>query len=235
VLELTRVRAGYGRINILDDVSLTVAGGEVTGVLGHNGMGKTTLMRAIVGEIPATAGDLLFDGQSLRGVPTHRRVARGIGYVPQGRRIFPLLTVRENLEFAASVHGRRRAAQTVDEVLADFPALPRLLDRPGGLLSGGEQQILALARCLCTRPRLMLLDEPTEGIQPSIIEAMVHLLRGLRERHRLSIVLVEQNLDFLRALSDRIVVLEKGRLVREARANDAAAMAALVESAEFAG
>lgn len=235
MLELKSVRAGYGRINILDDVSLAIAGGEVTGVLGHNGMGKTTLMRAIVGEIPATAGDLLFDGQSLRGVPTHRRVARGIGYVPQGRRIFPLLTVRENLEFAASVHGGRRAAQTVDEVLADFPALPRLLDRPGGLLSGGEQQILALARCLCTRPRLMLLDEPTEGIQPSIIEGMVHLLRGLRERHRLSIVLVEQNLDFLRALSDRIVVLEKGRLVREARANDAAAMAALVESAEFAG
>jgi branched-chain amino acid transport system ATP-binding protein len=235
VLEVTRVRAGYGRINILDDVSLTVAAGEVTGVLGHNGMGKTTLMRAIVGEIPITAGDLLFDGQSLRGLPTHRRVARGIGYVPQGRRIFPLLTVRENLEFAASVHAGRRAAQIVDEVLADFPALPPLLDRPGGLLSGGEQQILALARCLCTRPRLMLLDEPTEGIQPSIIEAMVHLLRGLRERHRLSIVLVEQNLDFLRALSDRIVVLEKGRLVREARANDAAAMAALVESAEFAG
>lgn len=235
MLEVTRVRAGYGRINILDDVSLSVAAGEVTGVLGHNGMGKTTLMRAIVGEIPATAGDVLFDGQSLRGLPTHGRVTRGIGYVPQGRRIFPLLTVRENLDFAASVHGGRRTAQVVDEVLADFPALPRLLDRPGGLLSGGEQQILALARCLCTRPRLMLLDEPTEGIQPSIIEAMVHLLRGLRERHRLAIVLVEQNLDFLRALSDRIVVLEKGRLVREARANDAAAMAALVESAEFAG
>lgn len=235
MLEITRVRAGYGRINILDDVSLTVAAGEVTGVLGHNGMGKTTLMRAIVGEIPATAGDLLFEGRSLRGLPTHRRVERGIGYVPQGRRIFPLLTVRENLAFAASVHGGRRAARIVDEVLADFPALPRLLDRPGGLLSGGEQQILALARCLCTRPRLMLLDEPTEGIQPSIIEGMAHLLRGLRERHRLAIVLVEQNLDFLRALSDRIVVLEKGRLVREARADDAAAMAALVESAEFAG
>jgi urea ABC transporter ATP-binding protein UrtE len=235
VLEITRLRAGYGRINILDDVTLCVADGEVAGVLGHNGMGKTTLMRAIVGEIPASAGELRLDGQSLRGVPTHKRVARGIGYVPQGRRIFPLLTVRENLEFAAAVHGGRRAGQVVDEVLADFPALPRLLDRPGGLLSGGEQQILALARCLCTRPRLILLDEPTEGIQPSIIEEMAHLLRSLRQRHRLAIVLVEQNLDFLRALSDRIVVLEKGRLVREASASDAAAMAALVESAEFAG
>lgn len=235
MLEIEKLRAGYGRINILDDVSFGVAQGEVAGVLGHNGMGKTTLLRAAIGEIPITSGELRWCGESLRGVPTHRRVARGIGYVPQGRRIFPLLTVRENLEFAAALHGGRGAAQVVDEVLADFPALPRLLERPGGLLSGGEQQILALARCLCTRPRLVLLDEPTEGIQPSIIEEMAHLLRALREQHRLTIVLVEQNLDFLRALSDRIVVLEKGRLVREARANDAAAMAALVESAEFAG
>ena len=235
MLELQGVRGGYGRINILDGIALRVDDGEVLGVLGHNGMGKTTLMRAIVGEIAVSAGELRWQGESIARLPTHRRVARGIGYVPQGRRIFPLLSVRENLLFAASVHGGRQAAQVVDEVLADFPALPRLLDRPGGLLSGGEQQILALARCLCTRPKLVLLDEPTEGIQPSIIEDMVLLLRSLRQRHRLSIVLVEQNLDFLRALSDRIVVLEKGRTVREARASDAAAMAALVESAEFAG
>lgn len=235
MLELQGVRGGYGRINILDGIALRVSDGEVVGVLGHNGMGKTTLMRAIVGEIPVTAGELRWQGESIARLPTHRRVARGIGYVPQGRRIFPLLSVRENLLFAASVHGGRQAAQVVDEVLADFPALPRLLDRPGGLLSGGEQQILALARCLCTRPKLVLLDEPTEGIQPSIIEDMVVLLRSLRQRHQLSIVLVEQNLDFLRALSDRIVVLEKGRTVREARATDTAAMAALVESAEFAG
>ena len=235
MLELQGVRGGYGRINILDGIALRVNDGEVVGVLGHNGMGKTTLMRAIVGEIPVTAGELRWQGESIARLPTHRRVARGIGYVPQGRRIFPLLSVRENLLFAASVHGGRQAAQVVDEVLADFPALPRLLDRPGGLLSGGEQQILALARCLCTRPKLVLLDEPTEGIQPSIIEDMVLLLRSLRQRHRLSIVLVEQNLDFLRALSDRIVVLEKGRTVREAHATDTAAMAALVESAEFAG
>lgn len=235
MLELQGVRGGYGRINILDGIALRVDDGEVLGVLGHNGMGKTTLMRAIVGEIAVSAGELRWQGESIARLPTHRRVARGIGYVPQGRRIFPLLSVRENLLFAASVHGGRQAMQVMDEVLADFPALPRLLDRPGGLLSGGEQQILALARCLCTRPKLVLLDEPTEGIQPSIIEDMVLLLRSLRQRHRLSIVLVEQNLDFLRALSDRIVVLEKGRTVREARASDTAAMAALVESAEFAG
>lgn len=235
MLELQGVRGGYGRINILDGIDLRVPEGEVTGVLGHNGMGKTTLMRAIVGEIPVTAGTLHWQGEPLSRLPTHQRAARGIGYVPQGRRIFPLLSVRDNLVFAASVHHGREAQRVVEEVLADFPALPRLLDRPGGLLSGGEQQILALARCLCTRPRLVLLDEPTEGIQPSIIEDMVVLLRALRTRHRLSIVLVEQNLDFLRALSERIVVLEKGRIVREAHAQDTAAMAALVESAEFAG
>lgn len=235
MLELQGVRGGYGRINILDGIDLRVPEGEVTGVLGHNGMGKTTLMRAIVGEIPVTAGTLHWQGEPLNRLPTHQRAARGIGYVPQGRRIFPLLSVRDNLVFAASVHHGREAQRVVEEVLADFPALPRLLDRPGGLLSGGEQQILALARCLCTRPRLVLLDEPTEGIQPSIIEDMVVLLRALRTRHRLSIVLVEQNLDFLRALSERIVVLEKGRIVREAHAQDTAAMAALVESAEFAG
>ena len=235
MLELQGVRGGYGRINILDGIDLRVPEGEVTGVLGHNGMGKTTLMRAIVGEIPVTAGTLHWQGEPLSRLPTHQRAARGIGYVPQGRRIFPLLSVRDNLVFAASVHHGREAQRVVEEVLTDFPALPRLLDRAGGLLSGGEQQILALARCLCTRPRLVLLDEPTEGIQPSIIEDMVVLLRALRTRHRLSIVLVEQNLDFLRALSERIVVLEKGRIVREAHAQDTAAMAALVESAEFAG
>jgi urea ABC transporter ATP-binding protein UrtE len=235
VLELQGIRGGYGRINILDGIDLSVADGEIAGVLGHNGMGKSTLMRAIIGEIPVTAGTLRWQGESIARLPTHQRVARGIGYVPQGRRIFPLLSVRENLEFAALAQRGRNAGEVVEEVLADFPALPRLLDRPGGLLSGGEQQILALARCLCTQPRLILLDEPTEGIQPSIIEEMVLLLRTLRQRHRLSIVLVEQNLDFLRALSDRIVQLDKGRIVREAAATDAAAMAALVESAEFTG
>ncbi len=235
MLELQGIRGGYGRINILDGIDLSVADGEIAGVLGHNGMGKSTLMRAIIGEIPVTAGTLRWQGESIARLPTHQRVARGIGYVPQGRRIFPLLSVRENLEFAALAQRGRNAGEVVEEVLADFPALPRLLDRPGGLLSGGEQQILALARCLCTQPRLILLDEPTEGIQPSIIEEMVLLLRTLRQRHRLSIVLVEQNLDFLRALSDRIVQLDKGRIVREAAATDAAAMAALVESAEFTG
>jgi branched-chain amino acid transport system ATP-binding protein/urea transport system ATP-binding protein len=235
VLELQGIRGGYGRINILDGIDLRVGEGEITGVLGHNGMGKTTLMRAIAGEVKVTAGQLAWQGESLLKLRTYQRALRGIGFVPQGRRIFAQLSVRENLAFAAAVHGGKQAQAVIEEVLSDFPALPRLLDRAGGLLSGGEQQILALARCLCTRPRLVLLDEPTEGIQPSIIGEMVELLRTLRTRHRLSIVLVEQNLDFLRALSDRIVLLDKGRITQEAHATDRAAMAALVESAEFTG
>lgn len=232
MLELINIRAGYGRINVLDNISLQVGDGEFVGVLGKNGMGKTTLMRTIVGELPATQGEILWQGQAVQQQAPHQRATQGLGFVPQGRRIFPNLSVYENLLFAASICEPRAAKQLVDEVVVDFPALPRLFDRPGGQLSGGEQQILALARCLCTRPRMILLDEPTEGIQPSIIEEMVFLLRRLRERHGLAMILVEQNLDFLRALSDRMVLLEKGKVVRQAQVSDTAAMDALVEAAE---
>lgn len=227
MLTLSGVRGGYGLINVLDGIDLDIKAGEIAGVLGHNGMGKTTLMRAVMGEVQVTGGEMLWLGQSLLGMPTHRRAALGLGYVPQGRRIFPQLTVRENLQFAAVCRHGVKADQVVDDVLEEFPALLCLLDRPGGALSGGEQQLLALARCLCTGPRLVLLDEPTEGIQPSIIDSMVGLLKGWRERRGLSIVLVEQHLDFLRALCDRIVLLDKGRVVREAHSGDAVAIDAL--------
>ena len=235
MLKVQNLHQYYGGSHILRDVNFTAEIGKVTVLLGRNGVGKTTLLKSLMGLVPIRSGGIEWQGRDIARRTPYERARSGIGYVPQGRRIFPLLSVRDNLVFAASVHHGREAQRVVEEVLADFPALPRLLDRAGGLLSGGEQQILALARCLCTRPRLVLLDEPTEGIQPSIIEDMVVLLRALRTRHRLSIVLVEQNLDFLRALSERIVVLEKGRIVREAHAQDTAAMAALVESAEFAG
>ncbi|HVL59725.1 MAG TPA: ABC transporter ATP-binding protein [Burkholderiaceae bacterium] len=230
MLELQGVRAGYGRINILDDVTLKVRDGERLGVLGHNGMGKTTLLRAIIGEIPLGAGELRWQGESIASLPTHRRARLGLGYVPQGRQIFPALTVLENLRFAAA----GADAGTVDAVIEDFPRLRPLLDRQGGLLSGGEQQILALARCLCGRPRVMLLDEPTEGIQPSIIDEIAGVLEGLRRRGGLTVVLVEQNLDFLRALSDRIILLEKGRITRSASLSDASAVESLIEAAGFA-
>lgn len=229
MLELRSVRGGYGRINILDGISLEVHAGELLGILGHNGMGKTTLLRAIIGEVPIAAGELLWQGASISRLPMHRRARLGLGYVPQGRAIFGTLTVLENLRFAA----RNGSRDEVELVLAEFPMLRPLLQRQGGLLSGGEQQILALARCLCTRPRVMLLDEPTEGIQPSVIDQLIDLLARLRRRESLTIVLVEQNLDFLRELSDRILVLEKGRVTKSARVADPGAVESLITSAGF--
>jgi branched-chain amino acid transport system ATP-binding protein/urea transport system ATP-binding protein len=229
MLELRSVRGGYGRINILDGISFEVQAGELLGILGHNGMGKTTLLRAIIGEVPITNGDLLWQGASISRLPMHQRARLGLGYVPQGRAIFGTLTVLENLRFAA----RNGSRDEVESVLSDFPVLRPLLHRQGGLLSGGEQQILALARCLCTRPSVMLLDEPTEGIQPSVIDQLIDLLARLRRRESLTIVLVEQNLDFLRELSDRILVLEKGRVTNSARVTDSGAVESLITSAGF--
>ena len=213
MMEAEGLHAGYGRIGVLDGVSLRVGAGECVGILGHNGTGKTTLLKALMGLLPAARGSIRLDGRPIERLPAHRRARAGLGYVPQGRRIFPALSVRDNLRFAAAAAGLGEEA--AEAVLADFPELPRLLDRPGGALSGGEQQILALARALVVQPRLLLLDEPTEGIQPSIVQAMAERIRGLRAARGLSVLLVEQNLDFIRALSDRVLLIHRGRIVRE--------------------
>lgn len=213
MMEVEDLYAGYGRIGVLDGVSLRVGPGECAGILGHNGAGKTTLLKALVGLLPTTGGSIRLDGQAIERTPPHRRARAGIGYVAQGRRIFPALSVRDNLRFAAAAAGTGDRA--VQDALAEFPELPRLLDRPGGALSGGEQQLLALARALVARPRLLLLDEPTEGIQPSIVQAMAERIRTLRASRGLAVLLVEQNLDFIRALSDRVLLLQRGRIVRE--------------------
>ncbi len=226
LLELRELHCGYGRIPILDGIRLGVGAGELLGVLGHNGMGKTTLMRAIIGELSLTQGSVHFGAMDITHLPTHQRARLGIGYVPQGRMIFPSLTVHDNLRFAARASGADH--NVVEQVLAELPMLERLLERQGGLLSGGEQQILALARCLCTQPRLLLLDEPTEGIQPSIVEQMIDLLRRLHRSRDLTIVLVEQNLDFVRALAQRIAVLEKGRIRQIVGTGDADATTTLL-------
>ncbi|GLK55665.1 ABC-type branched-subunit amino acid transport system ATPase component [Methylopila capsulata] len=210
LLTVSDLAAGYGQIGILRDVALTVDKGEILGVLGHNGMGKSTLLKALSGAIPVTRGAIVFEGLDVAREPPFRRARRGLGYVPQGRQIFPALTVRENMEYAA-----RAAAQPleiVDDMIARFPRLTPILDRAGGVLSGGEQQILALARCLCGRPSLVLLDEPTEGIQPSIRDEIVETLLRLRRSLGLSILLVEQNVKFMGDLADRVLHMEKGRL-----------------------
>jgi branched-chain amino acid transport system ATP-binding protein len=214
MLAVTDLTAAYGRIQILNGISLAVAEREFVGILGHNGMGKTTLLKSLIGAVRATGGQVQFDGRNVTALPAYQRARLGIGYVPQGREIFPTLSVLENLRMATAAFGAADD-EVIDPVLEDFPRLKALLDRPGGALSGGEQQLLALARCLCGRPRLILLDEPTEGIQPSIIEEIVERLTMLRDRRGLTVVLVEQNLDFIRALSQRVLIIQKGRITQE--------------------
>ncbi|MDB5635532.1 MAG: transporter ATP-binding protein [Bradyrhizobium sp.] len=215
MLQVDNVHAGYGRIPVLSGINFTVAEHEVVGVLGHNGMGKTTLLKTLIGQIPLTRGTIRFGGADISKMSSFRRARAGIGYVPQGRLIFPNLTVRENLRMGFIEDGIHSEDNTVKDVLARFPRLDPIVDRMGGALSGGEQQILALARCLCGRPKLLLLDEPTEGIQPSIIEEILEILIGLHRYQGLAIIVVEQNLDFVQALSDRVLLIEKGTITGE--------------------
>ncbi|MFN9771881.1 MAG: ABC transporter ATP-binding protein [Burkholderiales bacterium] len=214
MLEVRGLDSGYGRIPILNAISLTVAKGEFLGIWGHNGMGKSTLMRALMGYLPAHAGTIVFEGKDITHAPTHQRVRLGMGFVPQGREIFPALSVMDNLLMGCA-KDPGDPKKTVDAVLEDFPRLKPLLGRVGGLLSGGEQQLLALARCLCGHPKIVLLDEPTEGIQPSIIEEMIATLHQLRERSGLTMILVEQNRDFISGLAQRVIIMQKGAVARE--------------------
>jgi branched-chain amino acid transport system ATP-binding protein len=219
MLEVEKLNAGYGRIPILNNVSFSVAAGEFVGVLGHNGMGKTTLLRALMGYLPAASGRVVFNGADLTRAEPYARARAGIGYVPQGREIFPQLSVRENLRMGALKRNGDEAA-VIEAALEQFPRLKRLLDRPGGALSGGEQQLLAIARCLVGDPKLVLLDEPTEGIQPSIIDEIVETLGKLRDKGGLTMILVEQNLEFISALSQRVLMIQKGAIVRSAKPDE---------------
>jgi len=220
MLKVSGLRAGYGRIPILGGITLSVERGEFVGVLGHNGMGKTTLLKALMGYLPATGGQVLLEDRDITRATPAMRARRGLGYVPQGREIFPALSVHENLRMGCLLApaGER---STIENVLTAFPRLTRLLNRPGGALSGGEQQLLALARCLCGGPRAILLDEPTEGIQPSIVEEIVETLQSLRASHSLTMILVEHDLQFISALADRVLIIQKGVITREMQPQDA--------------
>ena len=210
MLEVRGLDAGYGRIPILNGIDVSIARGEIVGVLGHNGMGKTTLLRTLMGEIRATGGSIRFEGSDITRLAMHRRARLGIGYVPQGRDIYPQLSVMDNLRLGEIV---RRGQSAVPELLDYFPLLRGLTERPGRALSGGEQQILALARCLAGRPRLLLLDEPTEGIQPSIVDQIQAKLAELASALDLTVLLVEQNLRFIAALAERVLIMQKGTIV----------------------
>jgi amidase len=215
LLEVKGLSGGYGRVPILHGLEFQMAENEVVGILGHNGMGKTTLLKTLMGFLPATSGQIRYHQSEITRMAPYERAGMGVGYVPQGRGIFPQLSVRDNLRFAWHDYAGGSEAEVMEAVLTDFPRLKRLLDRDGGALSGGEQQLLALARCLMGDPDFLLLDEPTEGIQPSIIEEMAETLLQLRSKRGLSILLVEQNFDFISDLSDRVLVLERGRITGE--------------------
>lgn len=219
-LDVKGLSGGYGRVPVLHGVEFTVRENEVVGILGHNGMGKSTLLKTLMGFLPAHSGNMRFFGTEINLLASNERANLGIGYVPQGRGIFPQLSVLDNLRFAYQDHGQSDEAETISTIVKDFPRLERLLDREGGALSGGEQQLLALARCLMGSPDFLLLDEPTEGIQPSIIEEMSETLLKLRQERGLSILLVEQNFDFIADLSDRVLVLERGRITGELSRGD---------------
>jgi urea ABC transporter ATP-binding protein UrtE len=234
LLEVNGLKSGYGSVPILAGITITVEAGEFIGILGHNGMGKTTLLRTLMGYLPASDGSIRFDDTDVTRLSTYQRARCGLGLVPQGREIFPTLTVRDNLRMGCAM-SKGDESLAIDAVLADFPRLERLLDRPGGALSGGEQQLLALARCLCADPRLVLLDEPTEGIQPSIIDEIIDTLTVLRrKRPDFTIVLVEQNLDFIAALSQRVMIIQKGTITREIAAADLADIDIVGEFVGFA-
>jgi len=207
MLELTDVHAVYGRSHVLHGVSLRAGEGEVVSLLGRNGAGKSTTLKAIVGVVEVTAGAIRFEGRSLRDVPTHRVARLGIGLVPEDRRIFADLSVLENLMVGARADG----GFTVDRIFGLFPRLAGLARQRGGSLSGGEQQMLTIARTLMTGPRLLLLDEPSEGLAPVVVAALADTVAALR-RQGLSILMAEQNVKFARRLADRAYIIEKGQI-----------------------
>ena len=212
MLDLSDITLHYGHSQILKGISLSAQVGEVTCVMGCNGVGKTSLMKAITGTHARSGGTVRLDGEDLGLLPAHALAQKGIAYVPQGRDIFPLLTVKENLEtgFACLPKGEHHIPDHIFEL---FPVLKSMISRRGGDLSGGQQQQLAIARALITRPKLLVLDEPTEGIQPNIITQIGEVIKLLRDQGEMAIVLVEQYFDFAYGLADRFVVLRRGEVV----------------------
>lgn len=210
MLKLKNLTVGYGRTMVVHNASVEVPTGGVAAVMGHNGAGKSTLLRAAVGLLPVASGRVLLGDEDVTRVPTHGRVARGLAYVPQGQQVFGQLTTLENLQLVAD--GRRRGRELVEESLDLFPALRGLLSRRAGLLSGGQRQQLAIARALITEPRLLVLDEPTEGIQPSVVQDIEDTILALTGRGDLSLLLVEQHVGFALRAADHYYVLESGHI-----------------------
>ncbi|WP_170378727.1 ABC transporter ATP-binding protein [Ruegeria atlantica] len=231
LLEVRNLRASYGRIPVLHQIDLTVNAGEIVGVVGHNGMGKTTLLRSLMGHLKTSAGTVSLRDRDVKGLSAHKRARLGVTLVPQGRDIFGNLTVHENLMLGA--FGTQDQSARIDEMISIFPRLADLLDRKGGALSGGEQQILALARALCNRPSLLLLDEPTEGVQPSIVLEMATALKSISQTENLAVILVEQNIAFIQSLAERVYTISNGVIEQELSVSGPNGAALITETLGF--
>ncbi len=216
MLEMVGVTAGYGRTMVLSGADVSVPVGGAVAIMGHNGAGKTTLLRVAVGLIPVKSGKVLLAGEDVTKLPPNRRVRRGLGYVPQGQLCFPQMTTLENLQLVSTVRSE------IDELLDTFPALTDLLHRPAGLLSGGQRQQLAIARTLLTKPRMLILDEPTEGIQPNVVAEIEQVIVNLTRRGDLTLLLVEQHVGFALRSTNSYYVLESGRITGSGHGGEAA-------------
>jgi urea transport system ATP-binding protein len=214
-LEVREIDTFYGASHVLHSLSLSMERGAIECILGRNGVGKTTLLRSVIGLTPPRRGAIIFKGSDITRMRVNQRARLGIGYVPQGREIFPDISVIDNLRLGL-VARSDSMTRVPDEIFDFFPMLKVLVDRPGGLLSGGEQQQLAIARALCGNPELLLLDEPTEGIQPSVVEEIERILRRIHQEKKLTILLVEQKLDFAKNVAQEFTIMVKGRVAREA-------------------
>ncbi|MGB1383485.1 MAG: urea ABC transporter ATP-binding subunit UrtE [Porticoccaceae bacterium] len=212
MLKLNNYNVAYGQSRVISDMNLEIGEGEIIALVGRNGMGKTTLLKSLIGMVPQESGQILLDGEDISAQQSHERVASGIGFVPQGRMIFSTMTVTENIVTGLTTTGEKKVPEDLYDL---FPVLKEMGKRRGGNLSGGQQQQLAIARALASRPKLLVLDEPTEGIQPSIIREMAQTLRKIRDERGLTILVSEQVLSFALDVSDKVMVIEKGEIVHQ--------------------
>ena len=218
MLKLNNYNVAYGQSRVINDMTLEIGEGEIISLVGRNGMGKTTLLKSLIGMVPHESGQILLDGEDISDQQSHERVASGVGFVPQGRMIFSTMTVTENIVTGLTTTGEKKVPEDLYEL---FPVLKEMGKRRGGNLSGGQQQQLAIARALASRPKLLVLDEPTEGIQPSIIREMAQTLRRIRDERGLTILVSEQVLSFALDVSDKVMVIEKGDIVHQESSADA--------------